>query len=342
MQFGVFDHMDRANVPLAQQYAERLQLVEAYERAGFYAYHLAEHHSTPLGMAPAPSVFLAAVAQRTRSLRFGPLVYPLSLYHPLRVMEEICMLDHLSGGRLEVGVGRGASPHEMEDYGVDPKTARDRYFETFEILMRALAARTLTFEGKFHSFRNVPLEMEPLQKPHPPLWYGVPNIEGAVWAARNKVNIVSAVPAPALRVITDAYRSEWRAAGHDPAQLPRIGMNRYTVLADSDAAALAIARRAYDCWYRSFILLWDKHGTKPIHAAYPDNFDEVERLGYGIAGTPARVRGVLAEQLAASGANYMVCRFAFGDLSLAESLRGLDLFTREVMPALADRREAAE
>src|SRR5215210_3340201 len=123
MKFGVFDHMDRAGVPLAQQYEERLQLIAAYERAGFYAYHLAEHHSTPLGMAPAPSVFLAAVAQRTRTLRFGPLVYPLSLYHPLRAMEEICMLDHLSGGRLEVGVGRGASPHEMEDYGVDPKTA---------------------------------------------------------------------------------------------------------------------------------------------------------------------------------------------------------------------------
>jgi len=342
MKFGVFDHMDRAGVPLAQQYEERLQLIAAYERAGFYAYHLAEHHSTPLGMAPAPSVFLAAVAQRTRTLRFGPLVYPLSLYHPLRAMEEICMLDHLSGGRLEVGVGRGASPHEMEDYGVDPKTARDRYFETFEILMQALATRTLTVEGKFHSFRNVPLEMEPLQKPHPPLWYGVPNVEGAVWAARNKVNIASTVPAPALRVIAEAYCSEWAVADYDAGALPLIGMNRYTVLADSDEAALAIARRAYHRWYSSFILLWDKHGTRPIHAAYPDNFDDVERLGFGVAGTPSKVRAVLAAQLAASGANYLVCRFAFGDLTLAESTRSLDLFAREVMPELAERREAAE
>ena len=94
-------------MPLHQQYEERLKLIEAYDRAGFHAYHLAEHHATPLGMAPSPSVFLAAVAQSTKRLRFGPLVYTLSLYHPLRLVEEICMLDQMSGGRLELGIGTG-------------------------------------------------------------------------------------------------------------------------------------------------------------------------------------------------------------------------------------------
>ena len=79
LSFGVFDHMDRGRLPLADQYEQRLQLVQDYEQAGFYAYHLAEHHSTPLGIAPSPSVYLAAVAQRTRRLRFGPLVYTLNL-----------------------------------------------------------------------------------------------------------------------------------------------------------------------------------------------------------------------------------------------------------------------
>ena len=87
-------------------------LIEAYERAGFYAYHLAEHHSTPIGMAPSPSVFLSAIAQRTKHLRFGPMVYALPLHHPLRLIEEICMVDQLSGGRLEIGFGRGSSPTE--------------------------------------------------------------------------------------------------------------------------------------------------------------------------------------------------------------------------------------
>jgi alkanesulfonate monooxygenase SsuD/methylene tetrahydromethanopterin reductase-like flavin-dependent oxidoreductase (luciferase family) len=110
MEFGVFDHLDRYGGPLADYYEDRLKIAEAYDRAGFYAYHLAEHHSTPLGMAPSPSVFLAAVAERTTRLRFGPMVWPMPLHHPLRLIEEICMLDQLSGGRLDIGFGRGAAP----------------------------------------------------------------------------------------------------------------------------------------------------------------------------------------------------------------------------------------
>ena len=113
LKFGVFDHLDRGGRSMSDLYEQRLQIVEQYARAVFYAYHVAEHHSTPLGMAPSPSVFLSAVAQRTKALRFGPLVYLLPLYHPLRLAEEIAMLDHLSHGRLEVGIGRGRSPIEL-------------------------------------------------------------------------------------------------------------------------------------------------------------------------------------------------------------------------------------
>ena len=119
MRFGIFDHLDDGGVPLGQLFEERLKLIEAYDRAGFYGYHLAEHHATPLGYAPSPGVFLSAVAQRTRQLRFGPMVYLLPLYHPLRLIEEICMLDQMSGGRFLFGVGRGISPVEVGFFGVD-------------------------------------------------------------------------------------------------------------------------------------------------------------------------------------------------------------------------------
>src|SRR5438270_344920 len=108
MEFGVFDHLDKNDSPLSRYYRERLEVIEAYERAGFYAYHVAEHHLTDLGMAPSPSVFLAAVAQRTKRLRLGPMIYAAPLYHPLRLLQEICMLDQMSAGRLEMGFGRGA------------------------------------------------------------------------------------------------------------------------------------------------------------------------------------------------------------------------------------------
>src|SRR5262249_5385905 len=110
MKIGVFDRMDDAGVPLGQLYADRLALAEAYDRAGIWGYHLAEHHSTPLGCASSPSLFLAAMAQRTRTLRFGPLVYLLPFYHPLRLIEEIRMLDQMSAGPLQPADAPGAAP----------------------------------------------------------------------------------------------------------------------------------------------------------------------------------------------------------------------------------------
>src|SRR5947207_7318865 len=109
MEFGVFDHLDKNNRPLARYYSERLELIAAYERAGFYAYHVAEHHLTDLGMAPSPSVFLAAVAARTTRLRFGPMIYAAPLYHPLRLLQEDCMRDQFSVEHSVMAFGRGAA-----------------------------------------------------------------------------------------------------------------------------------------------------------------------------------------------------------------------------------------
>ena len=117
LEFGIFDHLDRNDLPLREYYEQRLKVIEAFDRSGFYAYHVAEHHFTPLGMAPSPSVFLAAIGQRTTRLRFGTFVYALPVHHPLRVLEEICMLDHMSGGRVEIGFGRGSVPFEIAYYG---------------------------------------------------------------------------------------------------------------------------------------------------------------------------------------------------------------------------------
>src|ERR1700730_18941790 len=146
MEFGVFDHLDRYGGPLADYYEDRLRLTEAYDRAGFYAYHIAEHHSTPLGMAPSPSVFLAAVAQRSQRLRFGPLLYVTPMYHPLRVAEEVVMLDHMSRGRLELGLGRGASPIEIASFDVDPAKAPAMNREATELILKALTSDVVDHE----------------------------------------------------------------------------------------------------------------------------------------------------------------------------------------------------
>src|SRR5262249_26691217 len=189
MDFGVFDHLDRGNLPLHEYFESRLKLIEGYDRAGFYAYHVAEHHSTPLGMAPSPSVFLAAAAQRTKKLRLSTLVYALPLHHPLRMIEEICMLDHLSNGRLDMGFGRGSSPIELEYYGADPEGAPRVSAEGLEVVLRGLQQKPLSASTSKHRFNDVPMELAPLQQPHPPLWYGVHSTDSAERAARLGFNI---------------------------------------------------------------------------------------------------------------------------------------------------------
>ena len=334
MEFGVFDHLDFSTASLGEHYESRLKLIEAYDRLGIHRYHLAEHHATPLGLAPSPSVFLAAVAQRTQRLRFGPLVYTLALHHPLRVAEEICMLDQMSRGRFELGVGRGVSPHEVAYYGVNPGKAQAMYVEALQVILKALASRTLSFAGEHYTFRDVPIELEPVQRPHPPLWYGLARPEGLPWVVANSVNIVCNGPPALVGQVTEGYRGAWAEAGRDPRALPRMGMTRTIVVADSDSDALSIARRAHRRWHQSFMQLWNKHGTKPINAFYPDDFDEVQRAGFGVAGTAATVRDALAGQIAHARVNYLVCRFAFGDMAPAESQRSLELFTQYVMPEL--------
>jgi alkanesulfonate monooxygenase SsuD/methylene tetrahydromethanopterin reductase-like flavin-dependent oxidoreductase (luciferase family) len=340
MEFGVFDHLDRHGGALADYYEDRLKIAEAYDRAGFYAYHLAEHHATPLGMAPSPSVFLAAaVAQRTTRLRFGPLVWPMPLHHPLQLIEEICMLDQLSGGRLELGFGRGAAPIELEYYGVDPRDAQEIYAEAVELVLEGLTHKVLDFKGRRFSFSGVPMEIEPLQKPHPPIWYGVHAPESAERAARRNLNVVSLDPPNETRRSIERYRAVWSQVHARTAAFPKLGLGRFIVVAPSDAAALALARRAYLVWHASFTHLFRRHGRPQSHPR-PATFDLLVERGQGIAGAPATVTQFLASQLAETGCNYVVGQFAFGDLTREESLQSIGLFAREVMPLLRAKAAA--
>src|SRR5437762_346584 len=228
MRFGVFDHLDDSGRPLGTHFEERLKLIEAYDRAGFYGYHLAEHHNTPLGYAPSPGVFLSAVAQRTQHLRFGPMVYLLPLYHPLRLIDEICMLDQMSGGRFLYGVGRGISPVEVGFYGVDFNTGAKQFREAFEVVRRGLTEDRLTFHGEFYDFDNVPIVMKPFQQPLP-VWYGLGNPASVPWAATNAANTVTRRPPEQVRAITDSYRAEWKKLGRSEADLPMLGVNRHII-----------------------------------------------------------------------------------------------------------------
>ena len=334
MEFGVFDHLDHGSGGLADLYEMRLALIEKYDGAGYHGYHLAEHHATDLGAAPSPALFLAAASQRSRRLRLGAMVFCLPLYHPVRLLEEICMLDQMSRGRLDLGIGRGISPIEIAYFGIEADQAAALYREAFALIKSGLATglnaglanQALTFKGTHYQVTDMPVTLHPWQRPHPPLWVGVGLPDSAVWPAQNAINIISNQPAEKVRAVTDRYRAEWAATGGDAAALPRLGMTRHLVIAEDGEAALAIARRAYKPWRAAFYRLWDRHGMAPVGTYFPETFDELMDAGQAVAGTPDQVARMIRAQAGAAGVNYFLCRFAFGDIALAEASRSIDLF----------------
>ncbi len=318
MKFGVFDHMDASGLPLEEHYENRLKLAEAYDRAGIYGYHVAEHHFSPLGQAPSPGIYLSAVAQRTTRLRFGPMVYLLAFYNPIRLYEEICMLDRLSRGRFLFGFGRGISPAELRYYGIDPKEVPRKYEESLDIILKAFAAPEgdFAYEGEFYKISRLPLNLRPYQRPHPPLWYGLHSIESAIGAAARRINFITLGTPETARALTDRYLAEWAKLGRAEADLPLMGVGRHVVVAATEREARAIARRAYPKWRDSFWFTRRREGEEPpVAKSYPPDFDTLQELGHGFAGTARGVREWIEEQRRRQGVNYFVSWLAFGDMT---------------------------
>lgn len=332
MDLGIFDHLDRREVALHEFYESRLRLLEKYDAAGFSAYHLAEHHATPLGLAPVPGIFLAAASQRTRRIRLGPCVYILPLYDPVRLVEEICMLDQLTRGRFDLGVGRGIVPYEMAYFDLHHLETEEIYREALEVVLQGLTSDVLDHRGPRYTYRKVPMVLRPFQQPHPPLWYGLGHLPGAEWAATNGVHVITNATGEASRPLFERYREVWQRK-RGAAAMPKLGMSRHVVVAPTEAQAEALGRPSYAAWYANLTKIWRDFGALPIRFAR--DFDEARQRGIAIAGTPARVREEIERQVTDSGCTYLVCRMMFGSMGEAEAAASIDLFASEVMPHVA-------
>jgi alkanesulfonate monooxygenase SsuD/methylene tetrahydromethanopterin reductase-like flavin-dependent oxidoreductase (luciferase family) len=340
VQFGIFDWIDRNQLQLPDLYEQRLQFLEYADEAGFYCYHLAEHQATPLAMAPSPSVFLAAAIQRTHQIRLGPLVYLLPLYNPLRLVQEICMLDNLSRGRLEVGVGRGVSPYELAFYNVTPQQARAMFREALDILIAGLSTGAVSYAGEYFSFKNVCLHIAPYQRPYPPLWYPTDNPDSITWLAQEGLNTITHYPPMTrMRELFDLYKRVWQQHRTNPSRLnahvlePKYGIVRHVYVAETDAQALHEARAAFADFIYNFNYLRMVHGDTSGRAAYLADFDARLAEGLHVVGSPDTVKRQIQEHLQITGSNYFVGSFFFGTLTREQTLRSLGLFAQDVMPA---------
>jgi alkanesulfonate monooxygenase SsuD/methylene tetrahydromethanopterin reductase-like flavin-dependent oxidoreductase (luciferase family) len=345
MKVGLFDHVERTDRPLATLFDERLTFAAAADEAGIYCLHVAEHHSTPLNMVPVPGVYLGAVARATQRMRLGPLVYLLPLYSPLRLIEEICMLDQLSHGRYEVGVGRGVSPFELGYHHVDHDRSRDIFLDAYACLSAGLVADPFSYSGPHYKYANVPMPLRPAQHPHPPFWYPSSNPGGSAWAGEHGLHFVSLGPTAFAKANIDAYRGALAKRGG--AAQPKaefrggaaIGVLRNIVVADTDAEARRIAAPAMAHHLEALNWLRTLHGASEsaarINVPRAASLDDGIKDGSVIAGSPATVFETIERQTSELGINYLLSYLFFGNMSLTHALRSLALFATEVMPRIA-------
>ncbi len=338
LHFGLFDWIEWDKSAPHEIYEQRLKMLEYADRSGFYCYHLAEHHITPLSISPSPTVFLAAAAQRTSRLRLGPLVYLLPFYNPIRLLHEICMLDNLSNGRLDLGVGRGIVPMEAEKFDVDLGISWEVFNEEMDILTSGFTTGILNHRGKHYNYEDVELWIRPYQQPYPPLWYASNNIETVPWMAQHGFNTSHVFADNATtKAHFDLYKQVWgaerKADGlNRHVAAPKLGLTRHLYIAPSDEQALAECRAAFEAWFHNINYLWNKAGSDFLN--FIRDFDGLQEQGIIIAGSPATAREKIQQTISETGINYFCPIFAWGDLTPEQVMRSLGLFVDEVMPAL--------
>src|SRR5947207_2234741 len=333
MQIGLFDHVEHGKRPLATLFDERITFAKAADEAGIYCLHVAEHHATPLNMVPVPGVYLGAVARATKRMRLGPLVYLLPLYSPLRLIEEICMLDHLSYGRLEVGVGRGISPFELKYHRIEHDESRDIFIDAFACISAGLVTDRLSYSSKRFNYDDVPIALRPLQQPHPAFWYGSSNTIGSTWAGERGLQFVTLGPMPTAKANIDAFREALAKRGRaaqPKAEFPggaAIGVQRHIFVADTEEEARRFAKPAMDAHLANLHWLRDMHGltglVSRLNVPRGADYEACVADRTVIAGTPDQVCAEIERQVDELGVNYLLAYLFLGTMSLNEALRSL-------------------
>ena len=314
MLFAVFDHNDATGLPAARQLDERLELITAYERLGYYAYQLAEHHGTPLGIAT-PHLMLAAASRLTSTIRLGTMISILPLVPPLRMVEEVATLDQLTGGRLVLGVGRGISPVETGFHGVPGDEAQPRFDEAFEILQMGLdpAVSEVTFHGKYYDIDSAPVVTKTVQQPFVP-WYATATPDKARWCARLGMPMLALVPSPRSACSPTPTERNGRRSAAPRRTCRRSASPGRSCIADTNEKAMEIASRAFGPFAENISYLWKKFDV-PMPPGVADGTFESQADAAPLRRRPGRRRAWVAEHARAAGVNYFSLEFAFGDMT---------------------------
>ena len=341
MDFGTFLLLQSPKARSSEEvFARGTEIAQTADKLGFESIWCAEHHFSTYGYLSRPLMFATHLASKTEQIRVGSAVVVLPLHHPLIVAEEIATADQLSGGRLDVGLGRGYQPYEFARLGHTLEESRERFEEGVDILLKAFAGEPFGYEGKHYSFDETSVFPVPVQQPHPPIWVVGQSAESIVATARRGFNLVSGgfgVPLDRLR----EFRHVFDETLPDPAVKSKIRVSTqrpvYVTRDESELPAIVEEAR-----WNMRVTLSLRNGYERVEKGHavpvpfenePSEEDLLER--FFIMGTPETCIKRLEVLRDAMQLDHFNASFWFGDLSREKVLSSMTLFAEEVMPAFA-------
>ncbi|MDJ0452681.1 LLM class flavin-dependent oxidoreductase [Gordonia amicalis] len=354
MKFSLFYVLESPDRDFRRAYEEMLSQVEIAERLGFEGVWLAEHHGSAYGSMPSPQVAAAAIASRTSRMRIGIAVSNLTLAWPVRIAEDFAMVDVISGGRLDFGVGRGYQPHEFRAMGVADKqdVSREVFDEAFQIvtgLWTKAIGEPYTFHGKHFHIDGVDCRPTPLQRPTPPIYVASISPETFDLVADHGHNMLvtpTLMTLPELNGFVVGAKRTLMHRGRDPLSLD-FPMNWQIHLAENDALAVRRARPSLE-WYFDNVM-----SAVPQGAATPAGYERYAALAEAAAEGAMSLTGlreggicyvgdpeglirdieILREE---TGLDHLICWMRFGGMAHEDVVRSMELLADHVMPHFAD------
>jgi alkanesulfonate monooxygenase SsuD/methylene tetrahydromethanopterin reductase-like flavin-dependent oxidoreductase (luciferase family) len=354
MRFGTFFFFQAApGLSHADVVHRELEQMEWTEELGFDQIWLTEHHFIDYGLAVDPASLAATAAALTRRVRIGLAAAILPFHHPLRLAEQMALIDIISKGRLDVGVGRGNRPAEFRGYHVPQQENKERFDEAVDVMLKAWTQDRFEHAGRFYAIGEARVIPKPWQRPHPPIYQVVGSDDGIESsAARGWPMLNSVLTGPIEQIVKkrDTYLAALRRHGRSEAEIARLmkdwGISRQIYVAATDAQALAEAKDA-EMWYQDSLRRFqiperieDVHPSlQPGFRAAAERFAKVtweglvaETLAFGSPDTVARH----IETMKKMGVGHVLCWMNFGGLPQDKIRRSMELFAKEVMPHFRD------
>ena len=347
MDFGLFYLMQRDDAwSEARVYESALAQILAAEPLGFHSVWLAEHHFNDYGLCPAPPVLASYVAARTTALRLGMGVSLLPLHHPVDLAEQLAVLDVVSGGRLDVGVGRGGTLQDYQTFQSDRDDSRARVEEGIELMRQCWRAEPFDFKGRFHSAERLHVRPRPIQAPHPPLFVACNSEDSVLSAARLGLPTLTSFFTPMAEVLRrqPLYRETAAAAGYTKEEVADLERRSWLMRVVHVAPDRETALRATEAPFMGYQQKMSQLRSDSTGGTVPNSFDRsllrlrsfADYMGEGwlVIGSPEDVRDRLQADLAGTGLQRLMLLTALPGLDTELALRSMRLFVEKVAHAL--------